>query len=148
MHPGHRTDLIEWVYLNKDCLAQHEMIAAGVFADCLKDVLNQPVTTLSCPRYGGHREMEKMIRENKIDLFLCFGNPGKTSPEFPGAGRLIDAATEHDIMTGCNQQTISVLTTYLKSITIEKLTGNSVSKIASLRLNDIHPEIMPMTATA
>lgn len=133
LNPDHRTVLIEWAFMNKEILCRHELVAAGATADCLADVLHHPVTKLTCPRFGGYRELSGMLQKNKIDVILFFGSPFNTDQQFSDAGQLMIMAMENDIVMGCNEQTIDILTNHLKKETRASDLKAKESIIADIR---------------
>jgi len=103
-HEQKKTALIEWAYLNKNILSQHDLIATGTTGKILEGTLNKPVQQLSHSHLGGDRELGAMITGGQLDAIIFFWNPTQAQPRHEtNIKALIDLAVTSDVLIASNR---------------------------------------------
>ena len=99
-----KTELIEWSYFNKELLIPHQILALGFAVNILEGTLNKKINKNEEFKLGGHRELSKLINEDKIDAVIIFGEANEIfdSKDLKG---VLKAALEHNIIVAANKTT-------------------------------------------
>jgi methylglyoxal synthase len=105
VHPGKKTELIEWSYFNKALLLQHDIIASGEAANVLEGTLHKPVQKFATSPGGGYQELVSLIAGAKIDAVIFFRGVDETPAQKKAVKAIIHAALEADIIIANNKIT-------------------------------------------
>ena len=99
-----KTDLIEWSYFNKEILASHEISAPVFEGNILEGTLNKKINRLEAGKFGGYRQISKLITDNKIDAVIIFGD-AEDIFEAKDLSGVVKTAVAHDIIVATNRTT-------------------------------------------
>jgi methylglyoxal synthase len=119
-----RRDLIEWSYANKNILKNHIIISTARTASILEGTLNTPVLNLLHGKTGGYQQIKNLIKDDKIDMIIFFGNPLKGEHKDGWFDELLKVAIKQDIVVAYNQATIDMLLTSITMNTDATLKGD------------------------
>src|SRR4051812_2197942 len=97
VHPGKKTELIEWSYFNRELLMEHEIIASGDAANVLQGTLHKPVEQFTTSPGGGYQELVSLIAEGEVDAVIFFRGTEETAVQKNAAKAVLHAALEADI---------------------------------------------------
>jgi len=112
VHPGLKSELVEWSYFNKALLAQHEIIATGEAANILQGTLNKNVTTYLTSAFEGYVELNTLIQQGSIDAVIIFWSSDDETPlQRNGIASVIHAALEANIIIANNKTTADFIIT-------------------------------------
>ncbi|HEY2726716.1 MAG TPA: methylglyoxal synthase [Parafilimonas sp.] len=99
-----KTDLIEWSYFNKELLLSHQITAIGFAANILEGTLNKKINQIEPGNFGGFRQLQNLIIENKIDAIIIFGE-AKEVFENNYLNAVLEIAALHNILIAANRTT-------------------------------------------
>ena len=99
-----KTDLIEWSYFNKKFLLPHQLFALGFAINILEGTLNKRINQGEEIKLSSHRDLSKLIADDKIDAVIIFGEADEifNSKDLKS---VLETAIEHNIITATNKTT-------------------------------------------
>ena len=110
-HDNRKSDLIEWVKINKEKLTKHFLCGTGTTAKLLADATELPITAFNSGPLGGDQQIGSRIVEGKIDFMIFFWDPLAAQPHDPDVKALLRIAALYDIPVASNQSTADFLLT-------------------------------------
>src|SRR5580765_2042906 len=99
-----KTDLIEWSYFNKELLLPHKLFALGFAVNILEGTLNKRINKGEEIKLGGHRDLCKLIADDKIDAVIIFGEANEIF-DSKDVKNVLETAIEHNIIAATNKTT-------------------------------------------
>ncbi|MGL4799669.1 MAG: methylglyoxal synthase [Cellulosilyticaceae bacterium] len=110
-HDNRKSDMIEWVKINKEKLTKHFLCGTGTTAKLLADATELPITAFNSGPLGGDQQIGSRIVEGKIDFMIFFWDPLAAQPHDPDVKALLRIAALYDIPVASNQSTADFLLT-------------------------------------
>ncbi|MGL4345526.1 MAG: methylglyoxal synthase [Cellulosilyticaceae bacterium] len=110
-HDNRKSDIIEWVKLNKDKLSKHFLCGTGTTAKLLAEETELPITAFNSGPLGGDQQIGCRIVEGNIDFMIFFWDPLAAQPHDPDVKALLRIAALYDIPVASNQSTADFLLT-------------------------------------
>lgn len=110
-HDNRKSDLIDWVQVNKDKLKKHFLCGTGTTARLLADATELPITAFNSGPLGGDQQIGSRIVEGNIDFMIFFWDPLAAQPHDPDVKALLRIAALYDIPVASNQSTADFLLT-------------------------------------
>ncbi len=108
-HDHKKADLIEWARINKDTLAQHDLVATGTTGKMLTEQVGLNVRCLRSGPLGGDQQLGALICEDQVDMLVFFWDPLEPQPHDPDVRALLRIAVVYDTPTACNRATADYL---------------------------------------
>ena len=112
-HDSYKADLINWIYLHKGVLVQHDLISTKRTGDILEATSNHPVQKLSHGFSGGFAQLRSMILEGNIDMILFFWPTEEDTENRSIIISLQRTAVNSNIITAFNPATADFVITSL-----------------------------------
>ncbi len=110
-HDNRKSDMIEWVKLNKDKLGKHFLCGTGTTAKLLAASTELPITPYNSGPLGGDQQIGCRIVEGSSDFMIFFWDPLAAQPHDPDVKALLRIAALYDIPVASNQSTADFLLT-------------------------------------
>ncbi len=110
-HDNRKSDLVEWVKVNKEILSKHFLCGTGTTARILADATDLPITAFNSGPLGGDQQIGSRIVEGQIDFMIFFWDPLAAQPHDPDVKALLRIAALYDIPVASNQSTADFLIT-------------------------------------
>jgi methylglyoxal synthase len=110
-HDNKKKDLIEWAELNKDILAQHELLATGTTGKLLEKNLERPVKSLLSGPLGGDQQIGALIAAGEIDVLIFFWDPMEAQPHDSDVKALLRVAIAWNCIVACDMATADFVLT-------------------------------------
>ncbi len=104
-HDNKKAEMVEWVVLHKNIIANHELYATGTTGKLVEEALKQPVCKLQSGPLGGDQQVGALIVEGKIDLLIFFWDPMAAQPHDPDIKALLRIAAVWNIVIVCDRAT-------------------------------------------
>lgn len=110
-HDNRKSDLIDWVLVNKEKISKHFLCGTGTTAKLLADATELPITAFNSGPLGGDQQIGSRIVEGNIDFMIFFWDPLAAQPHDPDVKALLRIAALYDIPVASNQSTADFLLT-------------------------------------
>jgi len=133
-HDNCKQELLDWVKVHQEILADHNLIATGTTGGLVEKQLQdkpkghlenntwQAVDKLKSGPLGGDQQLGAAIAEGKIDILIFFWDPMQPQPHDVDVKALLRLAVLYNVPTACNRSSADFL------ITSPLLAGNYVIK--------------------
>lgn len=108
-HDHKKDALIDWAKINKDTLAQHDLVATGTTGRMLGERVGLNVRCLRSGPLGGDQQLGALICEDQVDMLVFFWDPLEPQPHDPDVRALLRIAVVYDTPTACNRATADYL---------------------------------------
>lgn len=102
-HDNKKPDLLEWAQLNRELLAQHELLATGSTGTLVSEALGLPVEKLQSGPLGGDQQIGARIAEGMVDFVIFFWDPLQPQPHDPDVKALLRIAVVWNVPMACNR---------------------------------------------
>ena len=110
-HDNKKSDMLEWVRVNRDRLAAHTLCGTGTTARMITDRTGLPVRGHNSGPLGGDLQIGAKIVEGRIDFVIFFSDPLAAQPHDPDVKALLRIAQVYDIPIANNRATADFLLT-------------------------------------
>lgn len=104
-HDNKKSDMLEWVRVNRDRLAAHTLCGTGTTARLIAEQTSLPVLAYNSGPLGGDQQIGARIAEGKIDFVIFFWDPLTAQPHDPDVKALLRIALVYDIPIANNPAT-------------------------------------------
>ena len=98
-HDNKKSDMLEWVRVNRDRLAAHTLCGTGTTARLIAEQTSLPVLAYNSGPLGGDQQIGARIAEGKIDFVIFFWDPLTAQPHDPDVKALLRIALVYDILS-------------------------------------------------
>lgn len=104
-HDNKKSEIVEWVRKNRDCLSHFELCGTGTTAGLVEKETGLPVRKFLSGPLGGDQQIGAHIAEGKIDFVVFFWDPLQAQPHDPDVKALLRIAVVYDIPIATNPAT-------------------------------------------
>lgn len=120
-HDNKKDDLLEWVTINKDNLAKHNLSGTGTTASLVAEKTGLDILALKSGPLGGDLQIGSRIAEGIIDFMVFFWDPLEAQPHDPDVKALLRIAVLYDIPIANNKSSADfILTSPLMDISYDR----------------------------
>lgn len=107
-HDGKKSQILDWVFLNKRALTTFEIYATGTTGRLISNESGLYVNTVESGPLGGDIQIGAMMVEGLIDFLIFFWDPLEPQPHDPDVKALLRIAVLKDVPTACDRATADV----------------------------------------
>lgn len=104
-HDAKKADLLDWVTVNRDRLAVHDLWATGTTGALIAERTGLSVHRLKSGPLGGDQQMGALIAEGALDMLVFFSDPMSAMPHDVDVKALVRLSTVYNIVLACNRTT-------------------------------------------
>lgn len=104
-HDNKKATMLEWVRVNRDVLAMHNLCGTGTTASILAKETGLPIQAYYSGPLGGDQQIGSRIAEGEIDCVIFFSDPLTAQPHDPDVKALLRIAQVYDIVIANNPAT-------------------------------------------
>lgn len=105
-HDGRKPDLTEWVKINEEKLAVHQLYATGTTGKMLmRKCPSLQITCLKSGPLGGDQQLGAQIAEGKLDVLIFFIDPMTSQPHDVDVKALTRLSTVYNIVLAMTRST-------------------------------------------
>jgi len=108
-HDRKKDDLVEWVELNRETLALHNLYATGQTGKRIVERTGLNVTLLKSGPYGGDMELGAMIANKKLDYLIFFWDPLTSLPHDVDVRAVLRMSVLYNVPAACNRSTADLI---------------------------------------
>ena len=108
-HDRKKDDLVEWVELNRETLALHNLYATGQTGKRIVKRTGLNVTLLKSGPYGGDMELGAMIANKKLDYLIFFWDPLTSLPHDVDVRAVLRMSVLYNVPAACNRSTADLI---------------------------------------
>lgn len=120
-HDNRKSDLLDWVLINKEKLSKHVLSGTGTTAALVTEKTGLKVEGFKSGPLGGDQQIGSRIAEGTIDFMIFFWDPLEAQPHDPDVKALLRIAVLYDIPVASNRSTADfILTSPLMDMTYER----------------------------
>lgn len=110
-HDNRKDDLLEWVSVNKENLAKHNLSGTGTTAGLVAKQTGLEILPLKSGPLGGDLQIGSRIAEGTIDFMIFFWDPLEAQPHDPDVKALLRIAVLYDIPIANNKSSADFILT-------------------------------------
>lgn len=110
-HDNRKDDLLEWVSVNEENLAKHNLTGTGTTSGLIREKTNLEISPLKSGPLGGDLQIGSRISEGSIDFMIFFWDPLEAQPHDPDVKALLRIAVLYDIPIASNKSTADFILT-------------------------------------
>lgn len=104
-HDNRKSDLINWVYENKNILGKHKLCGTGTTAKLISEKTGLVVKAFKSGPLGGDQQIGGQIAEGGIDIMIFFWDPLEAQPHDPDVKALLRIGVLYDIPVANSRST-------------------------------------------
>ena len=104
-HDARKADLLEWVRLNVEKLAKHELFATGTTGARIKSACALEICALKSGPLGGDQQLGARIADGELDMLIFFWDPMTAQPHDVDVKALLRMAILYNVVVACNRTT-------------------------------------------
>ncbi len=104
-HDNRKSDLINWVYENKNILSKHKLCGTGTTARLISEKTGLEVKAFKSGPLGGDQQIGGQIAEGSIDIMIFFWDPLEAQPHDPDVKALLRIGVLYDIPVANSRST-------------------------------------------
>lgn len=113
-HDNCKKELLDWVNINEELLASHNLVATGTTGGLVEGLLlgklkEQSVNKLKSGPLGGDQQLGAAISEGRIDILIFFWDTMQPQPHDVDVKALLRLAVLYNIPTACNRSSADFL---------------------------------------
>ena len=107
-HDAKKQEMVDFLKNRDEWIQDINLVATGRTAEYVESG-GLEVKHMSPGKYGGYREIIKMIQQNEIDIVLFFRDPTVTQPHHEDIQKLLDACDDKNIPIATNSASAELL---------------------------------------
>ena len=108
-HDNKKSELIDWVILQKERLLQCQLFATGTTGRLVEKELGKSIHKLQSGPLGGDQQLGALIAEQKIDMLVFFWDPLEPLPHDPDIKALLRIAVVWNVPIACNRSSADLM---------------------------------------
>ena len=108
-HDERKQDLLKWVQINAEQLANHTLFGTGTTGKLLSDNSDLSVRRLKSGPLGGDQQLGAMIANLELDILIFFWDPMTAQPHDVDVKALLRMSVLYNVAVACNRATADFL---------------------------------------
>ena len=122
-HDNKKSDMLEWVRVNRDRLAAHTLCGTGTTARLFAEQTALPVLAYNSGPLGGDQQIGAMLANGELDLIIFLRDPLTAQPHEPDVSALMRLGDVQKIPLATNYNSAVLMLEALRNGTFTELVG-------------------------
>ena len=114
-HDNKKSDMLEWVRVNRDRLAAHTLCGTGTTARLIAEQTSLPVLAYNSGPLGGDQQIGAMLANGELGLIIFLRDPLTAQPHEPDVSALLRLCDVQKIPLATNVSSAIIMLESLKN---------------------------------
>jgi len=107
-HDAKKPEMVDFLRNRNEWIQDINLVATGRTAEYVESA-GLEVRHMSPGKYGGYREIKKMVNQNEVDIVIFFRDPQVTQPHHEDIQQLLDTCDMNNIPIATNPSSAELL---------------------------------------